>query len=260
MLASISSITSNFFNSLFKTRSFNYFDDNDLFQTKQMNFIQCFFRKLGFYSETHLKNVVNRACHVTFRPANKVTSSQYTSLFKLFAKVEQVYGAFYSKLYEIIENDQKVKLTARFNPYPGRPIVEFKLSKQGIERSVYFTRPIPNEVHVEFDKSIFEEKDADLNRVATALVPAILRATTTIDQLFTMVPKRPSNGWYNKDSVQGMLMTFGWRYTSTINYHGTEQCVYIQNKKEIINKENMINVACSLNFASAFLMKNDVVA
>lgn len=111
---------------------YNYFDEYNQLQTRQLNIFQCAFRKLfGWYDETHLSNVVKKAYTVTLNDQFTQGPAKRQELLKLILKSESVYAAqSYIKLPEYqLPSGTSRSISMRYEiSIPERETDSFKIS------------------------------------------------------------------------------------------------------------------------------------
>lgn len=153
-----------YLNKILPTYNYYFFDQYNQLQSKQLNILQCLFRKLfGSSPETHLCNVVKKAYTLTLNGEFQATRKKQQALLSLFAKVERVYGLGKSFI-ELPDFDlpsgNKVTVAVCYALY-GAPRNEQDLKISSIDFKLIF-RNRDGSVHNTQELSIYKNKSNKL--------------------------------------------------------------------------------------------------
>lgn len=81
-----------FISNIFTKHNYNYFDQYNQLQVKQLNIFQCILRKcFGCYQETHLQNVVKLGYAETLKGYVQFSTTKREQLLKVIYKAQKIY-------------------------------------------------------------------------------------------------------------------------------------------------------------------------
>lgn len=119
-------------NKLFASKSYFYFDQHAQLQSQELNFLEVFIRKLGFFRHTHLNEVVKIGYQNTLSGRFITKASKEKNLISLFSK-----SNYEHKLPDYMDdNGSSVKVSVRYMCVKSKIVsIQFKVNQESFSFS-----------------------------------------------------------------------------------------------------------------------------